>query len=180
MSPHLLTLSLDETLAQGELLLASVSNEQYGQKVPVAFNASIGEHYRHALEHVILLIAQHPESSTYTPVLDYDLRPRDPRIQTDRSFAMSRTQELRADLKAWTHETLFHPITLKGKTSYDPAAPSVEIASNLSREVMFVISHSVHHYALIGLMCGLLEIPLPEGFGVAPSTLKHQSTAAKT
>jgi len=43
---------------------------------------------------------------------------------------------------------------------------------------MYAVVHAIHHYALISVMCHLLEIPLPEGFGVAPSTLKHQKDLA--
>jgi hypothetical protein len=37
----------------------------------------------------------------------------------------------------------------------------------------------VHHYALIGVMGGVMGLALPAGFGVAPSTLKHQAGAAQ-
>ena len=41
-----------ETLRQGERLLAEVSDETYTRKVRVAFDASIGGHYRHCLDHL--------------------------------------------------------------------------------------------------------------------------------
>jgi len=56
------------------------------------------------------------------------------------------------------------------------ASPLAE--STLGREAMYAVVHAIHHYALISVMCHLLEIPLPEGFGVAPSTLKHQKDLA--
>jgi hypothetical protein len=40
---------------------------------------------------------------------------------------------------------------------------------------MYSIAHAVHHYALIGLMAGVMGLKLPAGFGIAPSTLKHQA-----
>ena len=43
--------SVIETLRQGEMLLAEITDENYTRKVPVAFNASIGGHYRHCLDH---------------------------------------------------------------------------------------------------------------------------------
>ena len=33
---------------------------------------------------------------------------------------------------------------------------------------------------LIGVMGGIMGLPMPPGFGVAPSTLKHQVESAKT
>jgi hypothetical protein len=44
---------------------------------------------------------------------------------------------------------------------------------------MYSVAHAVHHYALIGVMGGLLNLRLPAGFGVAPSTLKHQAETVK-
>jgi len=45
---------------------------------------------------------------------------------------------------------------------------------------MYAVAHAVHHYALIGVMAGIMGVELPAGFGVAPSTLKHQSKTAHT
>jgi hypothetical protein len=45
---------------------------------------------------------------------------------------------------------------------------------------MYVVAHAVHHYALIGVMAGVMGMSLPAGFGVAPSTLKHQAKTAHT
>jgi len=43
--------SVIETLRQGEILLAEIPDESYTRKVVIAFNASIGGHYRHCLDH---------------------------------------------------------------------------------------------------------------------------------
>ena len=48
--------SVIETLRQGETLLAEISDTAYTHKVPVAFNASIGGHYRHCLDHFSSLL----------------------------------------------------------------------------------------------------------------------------
>src|SRR5256885_13411522 len=42
--------SVTETLQQGETLLTEIGDETYTRKVPIAFNASIGGHYRHFLD----------------------------------------------------------------------------------------------------------------------------------
>ena len=46
--------------------------------------------------------------------------------------------------------------------------------STVHRELQFILSHTIHHYALISVICQLWGYAVPEGFGVAPSTLKHQ------
>jgi hypothetical protein len=44
---------------------------------------------------------------------------------------------------------------------------------------MYAVVHAVHHYALIGIMGGIMGLRMPPGFGVAPSTLKHQVETSK-
>jgi hypothetical protein len=43
---------------------------------------------------------------------------------------------------------------------------------------MYAVAHAVHHYAIIRLMAGMMEVKLPADFGVAPSTLKYQAETA--
>jgi hypothetical protein len=46
-------------------------------------------------------------------------------------------------------------------------------ASTVARELQFLLSHTVHHYALIALILRLQGFEPGEEFGVAPSTLAH-------
>jgi hypothetical protein len=64
------------------------------------------------------------------------------------------------------------------KTSYSTSG-SQSAASTVAREIMYAVAHAVHHYALIGVMGALMEVRMPSGFGVAPSTLKHKQEAAR-
>ncbi|MEM7623450.1 MAG: hypothetical protein AAF235_09640, partial [Planctomycetota bacterium] len=45
--------------------------------------------------------------------------------------------------------------------------------SSLGREAAFVLSHTVHHCAMIAVMARSLRIAVPERFGYAPSTVAH-------
>ena len=69
---------------------------------------------------------------------------------------------------------LTRALSVTCKTSY-AASSSQQSPSTVGREVMYVVAHAVHHYALIGIMAGLMGVGLPPGFGVAPSTIKHQN-----
>src|SRR5262245_7650797 len=82
--------SVLETLAQGESLLALVSDEDYTRKVSVAFNAAIGGHYRHCLDHFRSLF-----NSAAAGELNYDHRERGTLIENDRFAALNATRELR-------------------------------------------------------------------------------------
>ena len=45
--------------------------------------------------------------------------------------------------------------------------------STVGRELAYVLSHTIHHNAIIGSMVKALGGVLPERFGYAPSTVRH-------
>jgi hypothetical protein len=165
--------SVIETLQQGETLLAEIRDEFYTRKVPVAFNASIGGHYRHCLDHFRSLLESATDGN-----LNYDHRERGTLVESDRYAALNATRELREGFERLDPVVLLRPLAVTCKTSYAASGSQVS-TSTIGREIMYSVAHAVHHYALIGVMGGILGLQLPPGFGVAPSTLKHQAEAAK-
>jgi len=161
-----------ETLDHGELLLESLHDDTYVRRLPEAFNASIGGHYRHCLDHFRTLF-----DTISTGDLNYDHRERGTMVETDRRAALVATRVLRKEFEQVDPALLARTLSVSCKTSYagDEAQTS---PSTVGREAMYVVAHAVHHYALIGIMAGIMGIALPAGFGVAPSTLKHRSTIA--
>jgi hypothetical protein len=164
--------SVIETLRQGEILLAEISDESYPRKVVIAFNASIGGHYRHCLDHFNTLL-----ESAAAGDLNYDHRERGTLIENDRFAALNATRELRAGFEKLNPDFLARHLNVTCKTSYSTSGSQVS-PSTVGREVMYAVAHAVHHYALIGVMGGIMELQLPPGFGVAPSTLMHQAETA--
>jgi hypothetical protein len=73
---------------------------------------------------------------------------------------------------------LLRALSVTCKTSYSTNGSQAS-PSTVGREIMYSVAHAVHHYALIGVMCGVMGLKMPAGFGVAPSTLKHQNEAAR-
>ena len=49
-------------------------------------------------------------------------------------------------------------------------------ASTLSRELQFLVSHTVHHDALIAAAARALGVATEPDFGIAPSTLKANAS----
>jgi hypothetical protein len=49
----------------------------------------------------------------------------------------------------------------------------VHVETTVGREFAFVLSHTVHHNALIAVIAKLLGVQVPERFGYAPSTLAY-------
>lgn len=155
-------------LRQGEDLLSTLGPDHYAQKVRVAFNGSIGGHYRHCLDHFASLLA-----GLEGGLVDYDQRERDPSLEADPERAGEVTRNLRERLEALDPEQLQTPVWSRCEVSY-VAGDSPLTRSTMGRELVYVIAHGIHHYALIAVMAQVLEIPLPAQFGVAPSTLEHQ------
>lgn len=164
--------SVIEILQQGETLLAEISDESYAHKVPMAFNASIGGHYRHCLDHFRTLL-----DAAMTSDLNYDQRERGTLIENDRTVALSATRELREGYEKLDSAFVPRLLQVTCKTSYATSGSQVSL-STVGREIMYAVAHAVHHYALIGVMGGIMGLPLPAGFGIAPSTLKYQAQTA--
>jgi hypothetical protein len=166
---QVLTDAVVDVLNQGETLLGEIENETYVQKLPVAFNASIGGHYRHCLDHFRSLL-----DSASTGNLNYDHRERGTLAESDRFAALNATRQLRDDYQRLSQSWLIRELQVTSKTSYATVG-SQSSTSTFAREIMYVVAHAVHHYALIGIIGALMGIKLPPGFGVAPSTAKFQS-----
>jgi len=161
-----------EVLNQGEVLLGELENDDYVRRVPSAFNASIGGHYRHCLDHFRSLLDAAAKGD-----LNYDHRERGTMVESDRFAALNATRALREAYEKLSGSRLDRTLQITCKTSY--AASGSQVAtSTVGREIMYVVAHAVHHYALIGIMGGLIGVNLPVGFGVAPSTMKHQADFA--
>lgn len=171
--PRILGAAVD-LLRQGESLLTTLPAAVYTRPVPEAFHASIGGHYRHCLDHVTSLLRA---VETGLPVVDYDARARDPRLERDPEFALEQTRQLRARLQALDPGLLAAPVLARCEVSYERGVPPVT-RSSLGRELVYTLAHAIHHYALIAVMARLAGIPLPEPFGVAPSTLAHSGAVA--
>ena len=109
---HDLIQSVMETLRQGETLLGEITDEVYSRKVPVAFNASVGGHYRHCLDHFRTLL-----DAATAGDLNYDHRERGTLVETDRFAALNATRELCESYERLDPAVLTRTIAVTCKTS---------------------------------------------------------------
>lgn len=157
-----------DILQQGEDLLRGLSAANYSRRLPVAFNACIGGHYRHCLDHFTSLLR-----SAQSDEVDYDHRDRDLRIESEPEFARTLTEQIRLELQKRPLSSLESGVRVRCEVSYTHG-DSPEMNSTFGRELAYCIAHAIHHFALISVMARLMEIPLHANFGVAPSTIAHQ------
>ena len=155
-------------LVQGEDLLRTLSVESYTRRIPSAFNACIGGHYRHCLDHFTSLLRGFDADE-----VNYDHRERDARIESQPDVALTLTQRIRAQIERLPISALEAPVRARCEVSYAHGDSPVT-GSTFGREMVYAIAHAIHHYALISVMARMMGAKLPENFGVAPSTVAHQ------
>ena len=161
----------DAVLAQGRDLLEILDDSTYSQRSGVVMDSSIGGHYRHCLEHFDCLL-----TGAGVGRGDFDARQRDVEVETVRKAAADRTEALRRRLPELAGR-MGSPLEVQSMVSYADG-DSEPVASTVARELVFCVSHAIHHYALIRVLCGVHMVEVPAGFGVAPSTVKHQQAVA--
>lgn len=154
-------------LKQGLDLLDRVTDATY--RDPSPGRSSVGAQYRHVLDHYRALL-----DGLAAGRIDYDARRRDPEVETARDVAARDTRRLIDGLSALAGRARATPVTVIASCSADHAGEPQ--ASSLGRELHFLVSHTIHHYAIVRL---LLDDPdaVDHAFGVAPSTLAWQRTA---
>ncbi|MBC7980477.1 MAG: hypothetical protein H7Y36_07935 [Armatimonadetes bacterium] len=137
----------------------------YSGKCESVFSSSIGQHLRHCIEHYDELFLAH-ENSRH---VNYEARPRDLILETDTGIALARLAKIIVSLDSLTPTP--QPIAVLDTGCENPAA------SSLDRELQYLVSHTVHHFAIIAIIARHFDVQVPGNFGVAPSTLKHRASA---
>ena len=161
-----------EVLLQGLTLLFDLDDRRYSQVAGAPFNASIGRHYRHVLEHF-----QSLTRGLQSGEINYDARERNVRLQSEVTFGSIATCDILRVLKRYTDETLARECKVINSVGYGSVGPST-FQSNISRELAYCAGHAIHHYAIIRLLCHQIGVSVPAEFGIAPSTLKHMASIA--
>lgn len=152
-------------------LVESLADEEYTRKPVGVVPSSIGGHVRHNLDHVGALLR-----GLRAGKVDYDLRDRGTDVERDRGAALAEIRRLEEGLSDFPWHAVPPLINLTALVA--PDRPGVTSLTSPDRELAFVVSHTVHHNAIIGIMVRLLGAELPGDFGYAPSTIAHQRSRA--
>lgn len=156
-----------QVLNQLAEVVRQLTTEDFLKPAPVLNQATLGQHVRHTLEFFQCL-----ESGLQTRRVNYDDREHNEFIQADPELALGAIDRLTQFVERQEEN-----VALKLEVSYDRSGESVQVVdSNYRRELIYTIEHAVHHMALIKI--GLKEVApyvrVPEDFGIAVSTLRHQ------
>ena len=159
------------------------------QKTCPIVAASIGQHYRHSMDHVelVALVASSAQDASIQHQqigeLHYDLRVRGGTLEKDLVESRKRLSDVIDVFRSLNMTigdngdrviTTAIPITAYFNLTADDDT-EIRLSSTIERELGFAAHHAIHHLAMCRIIClqtvGLSEDELPEGFGRAPSTI---------
>jgi len=162
-------------LRQGISILNSISDSNYSKNNGLHFKSGIGRHFRHIIEHYTSFI------QGYKSRINYDDRERNLMLETSRECAISKIDSVIKEIEFFQLNTnhLESEIHVLSNQSSDHQNSDWS-KSSVRRELQFLISHTVHHYALIAFILKTMGLDVPDNFGVAPSTLNYESLSKKS
>lgn len=158
-------------LDQGLELVRTLDDDSYTAQVSTGIG-SIGAHMRHTIDFFRNFLRGLAGGR-----VDYDARDRDRRLETDRAAAEAALLEIIDQLATIDIAHAGRPLTVHAEGVVWASPTDGWSASSVGRELQVLLSHAVHHYALIGLLMRFQGVEPPAGFGVAPSTSAHRTRA---
>jgi uncharacterized damage-inducible protein DinB len=159
-------LPLGLLMRQLACVIEDLSDAQYAQKPVGVVESSIGAHVRHCMDHVVAVLC-----AVETGRLDYDARQRGTEVETSRLAALRLIADVERRLARITPDHLDRPVLLA--VTLVAGEPALQVYSSIGRELAYVVSHTIHHNALVGAMVRTLGGTPPERFGYAPSTVAY-------
>ena len=154
---------LVDLLHEMRTMIARLDDFDYAMPAAGRVTGGIGGHVRHCLDHVSALLA-----STRTGLCAYDRRQRGTDVETSRTAAVDATTHAMIGLLQLDAATLESEVFVE--TQLDPAGEMVVTRSSISREVAFLVSHTIHHNAIVAQMLHARGIEPTPRFGLAPAT----------
>lgn len=145
-------------------MLALLDAGQYATRLAVCYHASIGAHLRHIVEHYQAFL-----TGLDAAAIDYEQRPRNRAVEEDPAEASAALAAVERELSRFQTASPNRTVAVVAET-----VPGHATASTVLRELEFLLSHTIHHYALIATLARLQGLEPELTFGVAPSTLKFQ------
>ena len=154
-------------LSQASELLDAMDQTTYARRQQGL--SSVGAHLRHIIDHYTAFA-----EGAASGQVDYDDRQRDRQVEEDLLVAIG---AVRNTVNALQSMDVADDAPLQVKI--DDGGPATPWStSSVQRELQFLVSHTVHHFALIKVVLRDTGIPLHEHFGIAPSTLAYESGPA--
>jgi hypothetical protein len=150
-------------LHQMRQTIERLDDRQYAMPAPGRSSGGIGGHVRHCLDHISALLA-----GTCTGLCAYDRRQRGTAVETSRAAAIEAIADTTIRLQGLDAVNLESEVFVE--TQLDSSRATVITRSTLSREVVFLVSHTIHHNAIVGQMLQARGFDVAPRFGFAAAT----------
>jgi hypothetical protein len=154
-------------LRQG-IELTSCLGPLYSKSTPRCLQSGIGSHFRHCVDFYNCFL-----SSVGSGRINYDLRARNELVERDPELAALELQAIIDGLLRFSFADGYAELLVVLEGATRPHNSPCWTRSSIARELQSLLSHTVHHYALIAMALRLQGIEPAAEFGVAPSTLEH-------
>ena len=152
-----------DLLHEMQTVIERLDDAGYTMPAPGRSSGAIGGHVRHCLDHVKAVIA-----ATHSGVCAYDRRARGTDVETDRRVAV---QAIAAVIDVVRHlEPSVLDREIEVETQLDRTGATITTRSSIGRELVYVMSHTIHHNAIVALMLQARGVGTDPRFGLAPST----------
>jgi hypothetical protein len=150
-------------LYQMRKTIERIDDATYAAPAPGRTSGGVGGHVRHCLDHVSALL-----SAMRSGVCEYDRRRRGTDVETSRTAACTRIVDLSSALVCVDLLALDDPVLVESQI--EPGGAMILTRSSVCRELAFVISHTIHHNAIVGQLLQARGVSVDHRYGVAPST----------
>lgn len=138
------------------------------EEVAEGMTSSVGCHLRHVFDHYIAL-----QKGLAISEIDYDLRSRGSKVETCPVSA----REYVLELLDWLEKNITEDVKLNIRTEVSVLnKEQMLIESSLKRELVYILSHTVHHIAQMSLALRILGVTVDEHIGIAPATATYLRT----
>jgi len=155
-------------IAQLTELIQQFYNDDYSAKLDIFNGASIGMHIRHILEFYSCFLEKINKNQ-----ICYDSRKRQLIYEINSAASIDKFNEIAANLMVLN---ISDYLEIKTNSGIEEGNNDFVISS-VGRELLYTLDHAIHHMAIIkiGIQLNFDEISFPDGFGVAPSTIRHNN-----
>ncbi len=139
------------------------------EALAAAAYARVGPHLRHCLDHFRCLFRALDDRA----VVDYDARDRDAEVETDPDRFARELAAIEDRLRRLTAADLRTVTDVRQAAA--PGGREATSASNVARELVFLSGHTIHHLALVRLLCEAGGVAVPEDVTMAYSTEAYRA-----
>ncbi|MGK0289671.1 MAG: hypothetical protein ACI86H_001117 [bacterium] len=150
-------------------ILQKITTTLYTNNKTPYFDSGVGQHVRHVIDHYYCFFRGLRDGLS----ISYDQRERNPDVEENREFAIQLLQKIIYQLQK-INLSQSTPLRVKSNNHDDIDSTQSWSKSSFERELQYLLSHTVHHNAILAIILKLQNHVIEKQFGMAPSTIQHQ------